>query len=502
MLRVRVLGGLSLEAGGPPLALPASRPARELLAWLALHPGPHPRLELAMRFWPDVLATSARASRRTPLHELRRAVGDEPLVVDRETVGLARAWVDALEVERLAREGRAEDALALCTGEPLVGIESDWASAARDEHRDRVAELLTALAEGAPDSGSALRWARELARLDPLSEDAARRLMSLHAAAGDRAAAIAAYSRVADRLRRDLGIPPSRRTRELLAEIRAGKAGEGRDRDAAAAPARPPFPAALAARGAPLAGRAGALAAVVAALAPGGRGILLVAGEPGIGKTRLLAEAGRIAHAGGATVLYGRCHEELLTPYEPFVEALTALAGTVEPAPELARLVPAFGPAPAGPSPEGERWRLFEAVAALLAPPAVLLLDDLHWADAGTLRLLAHLLRRPAPPAVAGAYRDTEISRTHPLAGALADLRRDGLVERLPPRGLDEPAGGPAGERRHRPREPAGAQLVESRHGPGELAAALHRETGGNPFFVEEVLRHLAASGVPQTGAL
>src|SRR4051812_19727250 len=487
MLRVRVLGGLSLEAGGRPLALPASRPARELLAWLALHPGPHPRLELAMRFWPDVLETSARASLRTTLHELRRAVGDEPLVVDRETVGLARAWVDALEVERLAREGRAEDALALCTGEPLVGIESDWASAARDEHRDRVAELLTALAEGAPDSGSALRWARELARLDPLSEDAARRVMTLHAAAGDRAAAIAAYSRLADRLRRDLGIPPSRRTRELLAEIRAGKAGEGRDRDAAAAPARPPFPAALAARGAPLAGRAEALAAGLAALPPGRRGILLVAGEPGIGKTRLLAEAGRIAHAGGATVLYGRCHEELLTPYEPFVEALTALAGTVEPAPELARLVPAFGPAPAGPSPEGERWRLFEAIAALLAPPAVLLLDDLHWADAGTLRLLAHLLRRPAPPPVLGAYRDSEISRAHPLAAALADLRRDGLVERLVVRGLDQPAG---------------AELVAGSGGPDGLAEPLCRETGGNPFFVGEVLRHLAAAGLPESGAL
>src|SRR3954462_445040 len=130
MLRVRVLGGLSLEAGGPPPALPASRPARELLAWLALHPGPHPRLELAMRFWPDVLESSARESLRTTLHELRRAVGDERLVVDRETVGLAPAWVDALEVERLAAAGRAEEALALCAGDALVGFERRWGSAA------------------------------------------------------------------------------------------------------------------------------------------------------------------------------------------------------------------------------------------------------------------------------------------------------------------------------------------------------------------------------------
>src|SRR5919206_1250238 len=110
MLRVRVLGGLALEADGRPLPVPAGRPARELLAWLALHPGRHPRLELAMRFWPDVLETSARASLRTTLHELRRELGAEHLAVDRETVGLAPAWVDALEVRRLD----GEDALALC----------------------------------------------------------------------------------------------------------------------------------------------------------------------------------------------------------------------------------------------------------------------------------------------------------------------------------------------------------------------------------------------------
>src|SRR3954447_16826284 len=144
MLRVRVLGGLALEADGRPLPVPASRPARELLAWLALHPGRHPRLELAMRFWPDVLETSARASLRTTLHELRRAIGPERRVVDRETVGLAPAWVDALEVERLAGAGRAEEALALCAGDALVGFERDWASAARDEHRERVGALLAA----------------------------------------------------------------------------------------------------------------------------------------------------------------------------------------------------------------------------------------------------------------------------------------------------------------------------------------------------------------------
>ena len=150
-------------------------------------------------------------------------------------------------------------------------------------------------------------------------------------------------------------------------------------------------------------------------------------------------------------MLYGRCYEEQVAPYEPFAEALGADT--------FAQLL---GDA------QHERWRLFEAIGARVED-AVLLLDDLHWADAGTLRLLAHLLRRPKPPVVLGAYRDTEIGRTHPLAGVLADLRRDGLVERVPLRGLD-------------------ATAVATLVGDADRAATLHRETGGNPFFVEQVL--------------
>src|SRR6185503_14668948 len=173
MLRVRVLGGLALEDGERPIPAPASRPARELLAWLALHPGMHPRLELASRFWPDVLETSARASLRTALHELRRAIGEDAVVADRELVGLAGApWVDALTVRALAAGGRAEEALALCVGDALPGLDRDWAIAERDEHRELVAGLLAGLADAASGE-EALRWARELVRTDPLSEDAA-----------------------------------------------------------------------------------------------------------------------------------------------------------------------------------------------------------------------------------------------------------------------------------------------------------------------------------------
>ncbi|HEX6025510.1 MAG TPA: AAA family ATPase [Solirubrobacter sp.] len=424
MLRVRLLGGVTLEADGRPLEPPSSRPARELLAYLALHPGPHPRLELAMRFWPDVPETSARASLRTTLHELRRALGEAAahLDVDREQVALVDITTDLQDPEEVIN-----------AGEPLAGIDRDWAIAARDEHRERVSELLLQRSHGL----DGLRWAREAVKRDPLSEEAARRLMTLLAQAGDRAAAMSAYVRLEERLERELSVAPSRETRRLLAEIRAGAAPP---LGTAATPSLPPVKGALA-------GRATELQTLTHAT-----GAVLLAGEPGIGKTRLLAEAGRLLHQRGRTVLYGRCYEEQVAPYEPFAEALGA---------------DAFARALA--DAQEDRWRLFEAIRARVQG-AVLLLDDLHWADAGTLRLLAHLLRSPTPPVVLGAYRDTEIARTHPLAGALVDLRREGLVQRVPLRGLDEPAL---------------AQLV----GDAAMAATLHRETGGNPFFVEQVLQ-------------
>src|SRR3954452_8380737 len=118
MLRVRLLGELAVETAEGELVAPRSRPARELLAWLALHPGMHPRLELASRFWPDVLEASARARLRTALQELRRDLGDA-LLADREAVGLAgHPWVDALAV----RELEGEEALALCAGDALPGL--------------------------------------------------------------------------------------------------------------------------------------------------------------------------------------------------------------------------------------------------------------------------------------------------------------------------------------------------------------------------------------------
>jgi class 3 adenylate cyclase/tetratricopeptide (TPR) repeat protein len=248
------------------------------------------------------------------------------------------------------------------------------------------------------------------------------------------------------------------------------------------------------------------LETVLAAARRGDRQIALVAGEPGIGKTRLAAELARDAHAAGAIVLDGRCDEDLGAPFQPWIQALAHFASlapddelralVAEEAihalplvPELRRRLPDLA-VPADGELEGERWRLFEAVDALLAgasrgSPLVILLDDLHWADAPSLALLRHLARSPRPAAllVLVTYRETDLVRTHPLAEALADLRREPHVARVLLRGLDHADLG---------------ALVAARaqhDAPEAFVRALHAETEGNPFFAHEVIRHLVESG-------
>ncbi len=524
MLRVRVLGELELEAGGSRLDPPKGRGGRALLAWLALNPGLHPRSEVAGRFWPDVLEESARASLRAALSALRPALGEgaRELSASREKVGFARdaeLWVDALAFEELAGQGRLEEALALRRGELLAGLDGDWVYEARDVHRALVAEVLARAAVLAEDAGNldrALSLSRERVAADPLSEAAHRELIRRLAASGDRGAALFAYSRLQQRLREELRVAPSAQTRALVERIRAGEgpavtvtgAPMTEMPDAAGADWPPPVSPALLGRAPASAfvGRdepaVGLRAAWECALG-GDPGLVLVAGEPGIGKTRLLAELARAAaEDDGAAVLFGRCTEETLIPYQPFVEALDAYVAAGDPgrlaaeagpgADELARLLPRLAPAPPQ-STDGARYRLFEAVAALLRSgssrwPMLVVLDDLHWADTPTLLLLAHLARQAGPARVllAGAYRETELARTHPLAHALADLRRERLAGRVALRGLERDAT---------------AALLRERmgtEGHPALIDEVQLETGGNPFFIEELANHLAETG---TGA-
>jgi tetratricopeptide (TPR) repeat protein len=249
--------------------------------------------------------------------------------------------------------------------------------------------------------------------------------------------------------------------------------------------------------------------AVEAALQSRG-GLVMVSGEPGIGKTRLAEEAGMYARLGGAQVLVSRCYEaESSVPYMPFVEALRAYVATRpaedlreelgDAASDVAKLVSEVRsripdlPPPSRANGAEERYHLFESVCSFIVnashiAPIVLILDDLHWADAPSLRLLQHLSRRLAdnPLLVIATYRDVELSRRHPLAQALVELRRDQSYRRIVLRGLSL-------SEVHEYLE----GITERPLDPGEepLAAAFYRETEGNPYFLEEVARHLLETG-------
>ena len=234
--------------------------------------------------------------------------------------------------------------------------------------------------------------------------------------------------------------------------------------------------------------------------------VAFLAGEPGIGKTRLAAEFAKRVHDEGATVLAGRCDEDLGVPYQPFVESLrhfvdhaSGLADRLgRYGGELARLLPELSdrvpelPPPLRSDPEMERYRLFDAVAAWLAAasaeePLLLVLDDLQWAAKPTLMLLRHVVASTGGRVlVLGTYRDTELTHDHPLLEVVPDLRRQGGVERLSLSGLDGVGVTAFVE------QSSGATLDETGLA---LARAVYEETEGNPFFVREVLRHLSETG-------
>ncbi|TPG32059.1 BTAD domain-containing putative transcriptional regulator [Mycolicibacterium hodleri] len=266
---------------------------------------------------------------------------------------------------------------------------------------------------------------------------------------------------------------------------------------------RPDLPAVLAGPG-PFVGRDGELERLLEAwhsTLSTGIEATLIAGEPGVGKTRLAAEWARQAYGQGAVVLYGRCDEDLGAPYQPFAEAIRSLVPVVGAnrlrglrgveallplVPGVTDLLPDLA-TPTRADAGTERYALFDAVVGLLElvsanAPVVLILDDLHWAAKPTLLLLRHLLRfgEHARVQIVGTYRSTDLDRSHPLAAMLADLHRDGTAHRLALGGLDE--------------DDVTAYVAEVGYDDEDLARALASVTGGNPFFLIEALRHVDES--------
>ena len=419
--------------------------------------------------------------------------GDRLLAAARESLAAgdhAAAYRDAT---------RAADRLR---GTFLAGRHGPWV----DEQRDRLSDLLVAALEvasqAAADSGdaaTALALADDAVERAPLRESAHRARMGAHAAAGNRGEALLAYQRLRRVLADQLGVDPDAETEAAYLQLlgpaaparptRTGLgAGAAEATDAGGGAASP----------APFVGRDAELAALDAAwdrAAAGGRHVVVVTGEAGIGKTRLATEAALRVSAQGGLVLFGRCDQEAIVPYQPIVEALDGYVAATPadelPAldeaarAELAAVLPSLdGPLAGRGGPDG-RARLFDAVTALVASAAadravLLVLDDLQWADDDTLLLVRHLLRRAgdAPVLVVAVSRDHDVAPGSVLGDVIHALDRDGWVRRLPLGGLDE----------------ADVRALVQRTSPTAsdqvaLTRRLMAETAGNPFLVTEMLR-------------
>jgi class 3 adenylate cyclase/DNA-binding SARP family transcriptional activator len=517
--RIRLCGGLSIEQDGERLdeRLP-SRQARMLFALLALHHGQDmSRDALCDALWPAVAPRSRDSSLRALLTGARRVFGPGS-IEGRERVRLVlpeRATVDIEEAREQLE--RAEESLersdfdaaaraasragALTAEELLAGLSAPWIDHERAEveelsHRALEIEARASLSGGRPSDAE--RAARRLVERSPYRESAYALLMEALAAQGNVAEATLAFDRLRTLLREELGTTPAGGILALYERLIAGVGADGNGPDAS--PSRPPLPVAIA-RDAehPFVARADERARIVAAweAVQAGEGrVVVLAGEPGIGKTSLAAVFARDAHAGGAAVLLGRCHAEALVPYEPFVEALRQLAPAQldQHAQQLGRVMPELAsdsPAAAEREDPAARYLLFEAVARTLTDgahdaPIVLVLEDLHWADAPTLLLLKHVARvaERARLLVLGTYRSTDVPGTERVVDALTDLSREVALERVAIGGLaDDDVAQLIGE-------------LDGRRPSWVLGSAMRRDTAGNPLFVGQLLRHLADTHV------
>jgi len=544
LTRIHLCGRLTVEWAGERLerALPG-RQGRLLFAYLVLQRGrPVRRDELIDALWSeDGPPPSGDALLAPPLSRLRKALGPGRLEGRGElTLALPPdAWVDWEVVhDELARTRErlqagewagalagASAALAIADRGLLPGLEATWIDERRRELGELRLEALEAVAAagmrlGGADLATAEQAARAAVEAAPFRESARAVLIETLAATGNTAEALRAYEDVRVLLREELGTSPGPALVALHTRLLNADAAPAPP--SAPGPAAPPAPSSAAASPAPrtalpdrldqavaaaLVGRTAALERLREELEGARAGdarLVLVAGEGGIGKTRLVAELAAVAE--GVTVLYGRCDEEELVPFGPWIEVLSVYLASLDDAAvtavvgdagaELTRLVPELRArlpgldAPPAADPETERHRLFAAVVGVVEraaarTPLLLVIDDLHWADRSSLLLLRQLVSAPrlGPVLLVGTLRDNELAPGHALVEALATMEREQPLARLRLEGLDQ--------------DEVGA-LVGAWHGrdaPEETIRAIHGETNGNPFFVKQLVRHLEESG-------
>jgi DNA-binding SARP family transcriptional activator len=560
------MGLLRLAVFGPPEVFHDERrlsfalhKAEALLLYLAVEGGMHARSQLAALLWPDSESSTARNALRNALALLRRLLAEAPvaghshLLQEPELLGLnpqaplerdldvvQRAWKAAQglttvpsEEQREALITTVQHALSLVRGPFLDGFWLREETAFDEWHEQQqqqwqvcvqfLLERLSSWQEEGFELESAKATLTRWLSLDPLAEEASRRLMRVHLAQGDPTAAGRVYATLRARLAQELRIRPSAETVALAERIRASQVRRG------AAPAHPSPTEESQPPGelvAPLVGRAAAFRQLVGRYQRARQGqsqAVLLVGEAGIGKTRLASEFVAWAWAQGAEVLRGHAFElGGRLPYQPLVEALrerleaeNASEDLLEDLwlAELSRLLPELRlrypdlPAPTQDELSG-KLRLFEAVVRLLEAlaqraPVVLLLDDLHWIDGASLDLLRYLGHawkgQGSRVLLLGNVRSEGLELNPELAAQLLDLGRDLLLTQL----LLQPLGqaetfellealtgenhlGPT-----RPSTPENGPSPELKTSLVVLGDFLYAQTGGQPLYLLETLKLL-----------
>ena len=507
-VHLQLLGDFCLTYGGKPVTTLETPRLRALVAYLALHRhAPQTRHHLAFLFWPDSTEAQALTNLRKQLYFLsnRLPAADPLLQATRQTVQWSPAVGLGLDVTAFAALLTQANTVAgsqaislLCQaidlyrGDLLPECYDEWIFPQREALREQYAggqTRLVVLLEEQREYSAAISYAQRLLRHDPLHEPTYRTLLRLYALQGDRAAALRIYHTCVTQLREELGVDPDAETQHAYERLLQGEAVTTRQPELAAS--------------APFVGRQPEWQQLQQSWRTAMQGqpqVVLIAGEAGIGKTRLAEEFLNWAIHQGFATTRARCYaaEGRLT-YAPIIEWLRSellrpQRTKIEPAwqTELARLLPELltdDPALPHPEPITQSWQrhhLFEAATrALLAAnqPLVLLLDDLQWCDRETLELLHFLLRnavalgQPKLLLLGTARLPDEVAATHPLYELLNPLSASDMLAQIDLARLNE------AESAELARQMADGEL------DSQALCQLFADTAGNPLFVVETLR-------------
>ena len=524
-MRIHLCGKLLVElddVDATPLL--SGRRGRVLLAYLVAHRDRAIRRdELIEVLWPGALPRAPQASLSSLLTGVRRTLGRDALD-GRSALSVrlpADVWIDVEAARRLAEASEralalgeahtalddARSMLEITAATVLAEFHGDWVERLRAEMDQLRGDQLetavrAALVIGDAELHTAERLARALVEAEPYRESGYALLMDALARNGNIAEALRTFDHIRVLLRDELGATPAAALTALHERLLTAGRPDAPSPVGLSAAARPPPELPLPAQIVRSERRSFVarepelerLRARWAEVRQGHGELVLVTGEPGIGKTRLAARFAAEAHEMGAAVVYGRADEETVVPFQPFAEALQELVGHLdqdELRPQLAELHPLLPvAAPAVADARGRRHVMFDAVAELLGRlagrrPVIVIVEDLHWADKATLLLLRQVVRHAerVPMMVLATYRDVELAAGAPLSRLLADLRREQLLHRVSLAGLDDLGT---------------AALVSARAANGHAVAHavwLREYTAGNPFFIEELVRSIDETG-------